>query len=53
MTVDLQKHPVVLQEMATTNLRPDLVLWSEARYGVYFMQLTVPWEDAVEMTNER
>lgn len=40
-------------EIATTNLRPDLVLWSPSLHIVYIIELTVPWEDAVEEAFER
>jgi len=51
MQVDLGKL-VVPQEISSTNLRPDLVLWS-SRMRVYFIGLTVPWEDLVVETYER
>lgn len=38
---------LVLQELATTNLRPHLVLWSETQHVLYFMDLAVPWEDVI------
>lgn len=47
----LEKWPP--QEMASANLRPDLVLWSEAQHVVYSDVLTVSWEDVTEMTSER
>ena len=40
-------------EIATTNLRPDLVLWSSSQQTVYIIELTVPLEDAVEEAYER
>lgn len=33
----------------TSNLRPDLVLWSKTQHVVYFVKLTETWEDAAEM----
>lgn len=33
-------------EVAITNQRSDLVLWSNSQCRVYFVELTVPWEDA-------
>ena len=51
MQVDLGKL-VVPQEISSTNLRPDLVLWS-SRMRVYFIGLTVPWEDLVVEAYER
>lgn len=35
-----------------TNLRPDLVLWSSSLRTVYIIELTVPWEDAVDEASE-
>ena len=42
MQVDLRGKFVVPQEIASTNLRPDIVL-SRSRMRVYFIELTVPW----------
>jgi len=39
-------------EIATTSLRPDMVLWSSS-LKVYIMELTVPWENSVEAAYER
>jgi len=47
MQVDLGGKLVVPQEIASTNLRPDIVLWSRSRMRVYFIELTVPWEALV------
>ena len=47
MQVDLEGKLVVPQEIASTNLRPDIVLWSRSRMRVSFIELTVPWEDLV------
>lgn len=51
---DLEKtvHRLVLQEIATSNERPDLLLWTETQYVVYCMDLAAPWEDAIEMAYE-
>ena len=40
-------------EIISTNLRPNLVLWSASFQFVYFIEVTVPWEDAVEEAFER
>lgn len=53
MRVDLGGKLVVPQEIVSTNLRPDLVLWSTSQQRVYFIELTVPWEDSVEEAYER
>lgn len=35
-----------------SNLRPDLVLGSEAQQILYILEQTVPWGDAVKMAHE-
>lgn len=40
-------------EIATTNLRQDHLLWSSSLHIVYIIELTVPWEAAVEEAFER
>ena len=50
MQVDLGGKLVVPQEIAFTNLRPDIVSWSMT---VYFIKLTVPWEKLVAEAYER
>lgn len=52
MGVDLEKL-IVPWETASTNERRDFVLRSKAQQGVYFVELIVPLEDAVEMAYER
>ena len=53
MLVDLNTQLCFPPEIASTNLRPDLVLWSAALKLVYIVELTVPWEGAVEEAYER
>ena len=45
MQVDLGGELVIPQEIVSTNLRPDIVLWSRSRMRVYFIELAVPWEE--------
>lgn len=33
-------------------LRPDLIMWSEPRRTILMVELTVPWEEVMEATNE-
>ncbi|KAM3612260.1 uncharacterized protein V6R79_005656 [Siganus canaliculatus] len=40
-------------EIAATNLRPDLLLWTPLRKGLLIIALTVPWEGAAEEAYER
>ena len=53
MQADLDRRLIFPPEIATTTLRPDLVLWSNTRKLVYIIELTVPWEDNVEEAYER
>ena len=53
MQVDLGGKLVVPQEIVCTRQRPDIVLWSVSQRIVYFIELTVPWEDSVEEAYER
>ncbi len=53
MIADMDQRLVVPPEIATTNLRPDLILWSNSQCMVHFVELTVPWEDAVQEDFER
>ena len=53
MLADIGKQLVFPPEIATTTLRPDLVLWSPSLKKVYIIELTVPWEDAMEEAYER
>lgn len=41
---------VMAREIASTTLRPDLVLWSPSLKSVYITELTVLWENSVEET---
>ncbi|KAF7702594.1 hypothetical protein HF521_001877, partial [Silurus meridionalis] len=53
LLADLNKKLCFPAEIAATNLRPDLVLWSASLKLVYIIELTVPWEGAVEEAYER
>ncbi len=53
MKVDLDQKLTFPSEIALTILRPDLVLWSNSCQLAYIIELTVPWEDAVEEAFER
>ena len=41
------------QHIAQTRLRPDMVLWSDAKKIVLIVELTVPWESNMEWAYER
>ena len=51
--VDLGTRLGFPADILETNLRPDLVLWSSSVHTLYIVELTVPWEDAVEEAYER
>ena len=53
MRVDLSQRLTFPPKIAVTNLRPDLVLWSESSQRVFIVELTVPWEDTIEEAFER
>ena len=48
MLMDMDQRLTVPSHTVTTTLRPDLILGSNTLHVVYFEELTVPWEDAVD-----
>lgn len=50
---DLQTQLVVPQEVATTMLWPDIVMWSRKTKSVVLCKLTCPWEENAEWAHER
>ncbi|XP_052777991.1 uncharacterized protein LOC128215335 [Mya arenaria] len=52
MLVDLGKKLKFPEEVAHTNLRPDIVLWSRSPKLVVLVELTVPWEERCEEAYE-
>ena len=50
---DLEEKMVFPQHIAVTNLRPDIVIWSDEGKQVHLVELTVPWEDHLEEAFER
>ena len=52
MAVDLGKK-LVFPGIVQTNLRPDIVLWSETGKKLVVIELTVPWETRCEEAYER
>lgn len=48
LLADLNHRLCFPPEITTTNLRPDLVLWSSSLHTINIIKLTVPWEAAVE-----
>ncbi|KAK0156143.1 hypothetical protein N1851_000566 [Merluccius polli] len=53
LLADLGQKLCFPAEIASTNLRPDLVMWSASIKLVYIIELTVPWESSVEEAYER
>lgn len=53
MLADIGRQLVFPPEIASTNLRPDLVFWSPSQKTAYIIELTVPWENCVEEAYER
>ncbi len=53
MQVDLNHRLTFPFEIAVTNVRPDLVLWSKSSRTVIIVELTVPWEEAINEAFER
>jgi len=53
LLADLDQQLIFPPETATTNPWPDIVLWSGSARIVQPIELTVPWEDAVDEAYER
>ncbi|XP_076879265.1 uncharacterized protein LOC143527830 [Brachyhypopomus gauderio] len=53
LLVDVGCKLQVPECIVVTNLRPDVVLYSESKRIVYFIELTVPFEDEVDAAYER
>ncbi len=51
--VNLGRQLQFPQEICSTTLRPDAVLWSAAVKSVVLIELTVPWEEGLEAAYER
>ena len=53
MLADLAKVLHFPCQIATTTVRPDIVIWSDSRKCVHLAELTVPWEGNFDLANER
>ena len=51
--VDIGNRLKVPEQIATTILRSDLILWSTETKQVLLIELTVPWEENIEVACER
>ena len=49
---DVGQHLTFPLDIVATNLRPNLTLWSNAVRTVYFVEVTVPWENGVDEAYE-
>ena len=45
MRADVNRQLAFPQHIAITNLRPDIVLWSQTKKTVVLIELTVPYEE--------
>ena len=52
LQVDLNKHVKIPSNIIQTSLRPDLVVMSEKKKMLGLMELTVPYEDRIEISSE-
>ncbi|KAL7382684.1 hypothetical protein ABVT39_026468 [Epinephelus coioides] len=52
MLVDVGRRLAFPPEIATTTLRPDMVLWSPSLKKVFIIELTIPWEHSVDEAYE-
>lgn len=52
MRVDLRRQLKFPEEIANTNLRPDIVLWSRTTKQVALLELTVQWEERLVEVHE-
>lgn len=52
MAADIGGRMAFPQEVAVTQSRPDIVLWSPQTRQVVMVELTVPWEERVEESHE-
>ena len=53
MRADVNRQLAFPQHIAITNLRPDIVLWSQTKKKVVLIELTVPYEERVDEAHER
>ncbi len=51
--VDLEEALKFPIHIVDTNLRPDIIVWSDATKRVHLAELTVPWEDNMQEAYER
>ena len=52
LMVDLDNKAMFPVEVASTTMRPDIVLWSVSTMLLVIAELTVPWEENISVANE-
>lgn len=52
LQVDIGKKLVFPQDIVATNLRPDMLLVSKSNKTIIIMELTVPWEERMELSHQ-
>ena len=53
MLIDVNRQLAFPLHIAITNLRQDIVLWSQTKHTVVLIELTVPYEERVDEAHER
>ena len=53
LRVDINEKLVVPEDIVKTKQRPDIVIFSKTSKRIIFIELTVPWEEALEEAYER
>ncbi len=53
MTVDLEKQLKIPTHITQSKLRPDIILVSEATKQLILLELTVPWEERMEVQERK
>ena len=52
LQVDVMQKLIFPQEIAVTTLRPDLILTSQSSKSIIIVELTVPWEERIDVSHE-
>ena len=52
MRLDLHSRLYFPPQIIVTDMRPDLIIWSEKSKVIIIGELTVPWEDNIDERNE-
>ena len=52
LLLDIDEQLSFPPEIVFTNLRPDIVIWSQRSKTIIIGEITVPWEDNFDTANE-